>query len=264
MRIAINLRALNFMLGIVSQRSTMSIQKVKRKESYRATCPHGKSADKLRSGFTCTFLLATGPFPPASQSRQYICRQLAGRERESRMNTIELAYAFREAGYKGWRYPVPLREINSAHRDFLRMQYRSGTLLARTVDQGTSLDVALNGPGAGLQPKNEAQGALELQQDGYEAQCPHIDAMRRDDKSHDLWALKVRRPGRTVPAITVCLVALECDSCAAEHADITEWRVPYRLITEEQTTALLQRPDIVPLNDWAMDSLKRAAAGANK
>jgi hypothetical protein len=47
------------------------------------------------------------------------------------MNRIELADAFREAGYKRERYPVPMNKISSAIRDFLRNQYRSGATQAK-------------------------------------------------------------------------------------------------------------------------------------
>jgi len=47
------------------------------------------------------------------------------------MNRMELAYAFREAGYKREGYPVPMNKISSAIRDFLRNQYRSGITQAK-------------------------------------------------------------------------------------------------------------------------------------
>jgi hypothetical protein len=86
-----------------------------------------------------------------------------------------------------------------------------------------------------MEPKNEKQGGMELHRNGYQGECGCVTAMRQDDKSHDLWAVKLRtRNGNTG-------VVLLCDGCAeaAERSrvGIVEWRVKYKLATEDDVVS---------------------------
>ncbi len=86
-----------------------------------------------------------------------------------------------------------------------------------------------------IQPKNESRGSAELTRCGYEAQCPHIEAMRRDAVSHDLWAGKITQMGAS-------LVVLHCDNCAVKFDPLAEWRVRFQLVTQEAPMSLLRNP----------------------
>jgi hypothetical protein len=67
-----------------------------------------------------------------------------------------------------------------------------------------------------------------------DAHCTHVQAMREDDKSHDLWITGFIHEGRSV-------VVLQCDTCARETDSVPEleWRLSYRLVTEEDAKRLV-------------------------
>jgi hypothetical protein len=74
-----------------------------------------------------------------------------------------------------------------------------------------------------MEPKGDQLKALS---GGYKAQCIHIQAMRDDDKSHDLWICRAEKGDKSI-------TVLNCDECALLTDKVTSDRAPYRLETQK-------------------------------
>jgi hypothetical protein len=93
-----------------------------------------------------------------------------------------------------------------------------------------------------------------------DAECPHVQPMREDDKSHDLWIAGFIDEGRNV-------VVLQCDACARETDSVPEleWRLSYRLVTEADAKRLvLANPHAKAISERGRKIEQEALVDENK
>jgi hypothetical protein len=77
--------------------------------------------------------------------------------------------------------------------------------------------------------------------------CAHIQAMREDDKTHEVWMTCVRIKGADAYDPEASVGILHCNQCVPTPIDEVEivWRIPHMIATEEDTRRILRNPSEV-------------------